>query len=186
MVLRRSASALALAALVVVLAGACSKSSGGPDVASVGTPAGTGATPSASASADRTDQLRAFAQCMRDQGVDVKDPQAGAGIGGLAGMGDGIDANDPKVQAAFTACQSKLPNGGQPPKLNPQQVALYLQFAACMRDNGVDLPDPSADGSLQFTAGGAAVLQDPGFQKALTACRDKLTGLLPSAAGAPS
>ena len=185
MVLRRSASALALAALVVVLASACSKSSGGPDVASAGKP-GAGATPTPSASADRTEQLRAFAQCMRDQGVDVKDPQAGAGGGGLAGMGDGIDLKDPKVQAAFTACQAKLPNGGQPPKLDPQQVTLYLQFAACMRDNGIDLPDPAADGSLQLNAGDAALLQDPGFQKALTACRDKLTGLVPSAAGAPS
>ena len=185
MVLRRSASALALAALVVALLGACSKSSGGPDVASAGKPAG-GATPTPSASADRTEQLRAFAQCMRDQGVDVKDPQAGAGGGGLAGMANGIDLKDPKVQAAFTACQAKLPNGGQPPKLDPSQVTQYLLFAACMRDNGIDLPDPGPDGSLPLNASNAALLQDPGFQKAFTACRDKLTGLVPSATGAAS
>jgi hypothetical protein len=167
----------------VVLAGACAKKYDGPEVASLAanpadTPAPTTAPSTAAAAGDRTDQLRQFAQCMRDQGVDVKDPQPGAALGGIAGMGEGINQNDPHVIQAFQKCQSKLPNGGQPPRLNPQQVEIFRQFAQCMRDHGIDLPDPTADGGLQAPSGGLAVLQTPAFQTALVACRDKLTGII--------
>jgi hypothetical protein len=176
------AVALCLAG-VLLLTGACAKRYDGPEVASLkANPANipaAAATPSATAAvADRTDQLRQFAQCMRDRGVDVKDPQPGAALGGIAGMGDGIDRNDPHVIQAFQQCQSKLPNGGQPPRLNPQQVEIFRQFAQCMRDHGIDLPDPTADGGLQAPAGGLGVLQTPAFQAALVACRDKLTGIV--------
>src|SRR5690348_18396219 len=83
---------------VLLLTGACAKRYDGPEVASLkANPAdipAPAATPSATAAADRTDQLRQFAQCMRDQGVDVKDPQPGAALGGIAGMGEGINQND--------------------------------------------------------------------------------------------
>jgi hypothetical protein len=176
--------AVALAAGVLLAAGACSRGYQGPEVASLNNNPGdvpvAAVSPSPSAAADRTDQLRQFAQCMRDKGVDVKDPQPGAGFGGAAGMGAGINPNDPQVQQAFQQCQSKLPNAGQPPRLNAQQVEIYRQFAQCVRDHGVDLPDPTADGGLQAPTGGLAVLQSPQFQAALAACRDKLTGILPS------
>jgi hypothetical protein len=172
----------------VLLTGACAKSSDGPEVASlranpadIPVPAVTPST--AAAAGDTTDQLRNFAQCMRDKGVDVKDPQPGAGLGGAAGMGEGINRNDPHVIQAFQECQSKLPNGGQPPRLNPQQVEIFRQFAQCVREHGVDLPDPTADGGLQAPSGGLAALQSPAFQAALAACRDKLTGIIPSASG---
>jgi hypothetical protein len=181
---RRALLPLALAG--VLLVGACARSSDGPEVASLrANPADIPAptvTPSATAAADPTDQLRQFAQCMRDKGVDVKDPQPGAAFGGVAGMGEGIDRNDPHVIQAFQQCQSKLPNAGQPPKLNAQQVEIFRQFAQCMRDHGIDLPDPTADGNLQAPSGGLASLQTPAFQQALVACRDKLTGILPSGA----
>jgi hypothetical protein len=176
-------AAAVLAALATTAAG-CGSSDKGPGVATVG-----GGAPAASASAsaaagDRDEQLRQFAQCMRDNGVDVPDPQPGGGaFGGLAA---GLNQNDPKFQAAFTACQAKLPNGGQPPKLDAAQVEQYRAFAQCMRDNGVDLPDPGPDGTLQFDRTNTNLLSDPAFQKGLNACRDKLTGLLPSARGGAS
>jgi hypothetical protein len=102
-------------------------------------------------------------------------------------MANGVDANDPNVRAAFVACQSNLPNGGQPPKLNPQQVEQYRVFAQCMRDNGyADIQDPAPDGTLQFSANAVQALRDPVFLKALEACRDKLTALLPGATAIPS
>ena len=184
----RRAVPIALVLAGVLLTGACAKRSDGPEVASLrANPADIPApaiTPTAAAAGgDRTDQLRQFAQCMRDKGVDVKDPQPGAGLGGAAGMGAGINQNDPHVIQAFQECQSKLPNGGQPPRLNPQQVEIFRQFAQCVRDHGVDLPDPTADGGLLAPSGGLAALQSPAFQAALVACRDKLTGIIPSASG---
>lgn len=171
-----------VAAGVLLTGAACSKSSDEPGVATAN--GGQAApTPTASATGDRTEQLRQFAQCMRDKGVNMSDPQPGQPLGG---MGNGIDANDPAVQAAFTACQSKLPNGGQPPKLNPQQAEAFRGFAACMRDNGVNVPDPAPDGTLTFDRTTIALAQDPAAIKAFAACRDKLAGVLPSTTGAAS
>jgi hypothetical protein len=55
------------------------------------------------------DSFQKFAQCMRDNGVDV--PDIGSGGGPPAGGGR-IDQDDPDVQAASKKCQSKLPQGG--------------------------------------------------------------------------
>ena len=60
------------------------------------------------------DAFQAFAQCMRDNGVDLPDPGQGGGpgAGGPPGRGGGIDMDDPDVQAAQEKCRDKLPQGG--------------------------------------------------------------------------
>lgn len=58
--------------------------------------------------AAQQEQFRQFAQCMRDNGVDVPDPDPN---GGGFGMGNGnqqFDQDDPKFQKAMEACQDKL------------------------------------------------------------------------------
>jgi hypothetical protein len=141
-------------------------------------------SPSTSASGDRIEQLRAFAQCMRDHGVDVPDPDQGrifvprGGTGSGGGGAPGLNPSDPTFQSAMTACRDKLPNGGEPPKLNAEQIEQFRQFAQCMRDHGVNVPDPNADGTLQFGPGrglGQIDRNDPNVQAAFTACRDKLS-----------
>lgn len=57
------------------------------------------------------DQLLAFAQCMRDQGVDMDDPDLNAAPGGGGPFG-GIDREDPDFQAAAGECEDFLPNVG--------------------------------------------------------------------------
>jgi hypothetical protein len=49
------------------------------------------------------------------------------------------------------------------------------QFAKCMRDNGVDMPDPGPEG---FGQGGGSNIDrsSPAFQKAMDACRSLLPG----------
>ena len=55
--------------------------------------------------------------------------------------GEGTDPE--KVEAAMEACKQYAPNGGEPPKLNPEQLEQMRKFAQCMRDNGVrTFPDP--------------------------------------------
>ncbi len=173
------------ALLVTVTAAGCGSDDEGPGVATAGgggAPAATESTAS-DEEADREEQLRDFAQCMRDHGVDLPDPQPGTGVSGLAPWAEVLSGDDPTVQAAFEACQSRLPNGGEPPQLNPEQLEVYRNFAGCMRENGIDLPDPAADGTLQLRAFLAAGIdpEDPVFQAAFEACRSTLTGLL----GAP-
>jgi hypothetical protein len=169
----------AMAAMVLLgIATGCAQAEA-PGVATAGGAAlASEATASAPASGDREDQMRAFAQCMRDHGVDVPDPQPGAGPGG--GMALNLNPDDPTFRAAFEACRSKLPNNGEPPRLNAEQLEQYRQFAACMREHGVDVPDPNPDGTLALGPGrgpGRFDRNDPTFQAAITACRDKLTGV---------
>jgi hypothetical protein len=184
MSVRRLGRALAvpMIALVAAALAACG-SNASPGVASALGADAPKVTPTPTASADREEALRQFAACMRQHGVDVPDPQPGGGGFRLGGDGQNINRDDPKLRTALEACRSMLPNGGQPPKLNAQQIEQYRQFAQCMRDNGVNVPDPNPDGTLQFGQGrgaGQFDRNDPTFQKALTACRDKLTGVFPS------
>jgi hypothetical protein len=67
------------------------------------------------------DELLDLAQCLRDQGLDVADPDlsAGAAGGGEPGAGPGagpfgIDFQDPEVQAALEVCEEFMPNFGGP------------------------------------------------------------------------
>jgi hypothetical protein len=80
--------------------------------------------------------LRQFASCVRDHGVNMTDPDVN---GGLFVNGT-VDSN--KLQAANDACRHLLPDGGAPPKFNPDQVESLRNFAQCLRAHGLDVPDP--------------------------------------------
>ena len=54
------------------------------------------------------DAFAKFSSCMRQHGVDLPTPTPGQG----PPAGAQINRNDPKVQAAQKACQSKLPQRG--------------------------------------------------------------------------
>jgi hypothetical protein len=61
------------------------------------------------------DELLDLAQCLRDQGLDVADPDLSAGANQGAGPGAGpfgIDFEDPEVQAALEVCEEFMPNFG--------------------------------------------------------------------------
>ncbi|MFG1997657.1 hypothetical protein ACGFNU_00750 [Spirillospora sp. NPDC048911] len=116
---------------------------------------GNGGTANAQPSSKKTDQLsamRAFAKCMRDNGIDMPDPQTD-GSGGIkvevraekAGKGDGPE----KMKAAEAKCRHLQPNGGKPPKLSREEVAKMRAFAKCMREHGIEMPDPDDSGMIQ-------------------------------------
>ena len=60
---------------------------------------------------ERQEAMLAFAQCMRDHGIDMPDPQfnedGGATLQG--GPGGAIDPDDPDFQAAEEACRADMP-----------------------------------------------------------------------------
>jgi len=144
----------------------------------------------------------AFAKCMRDNGVDMPDPVAGSGGGGaaIAVGGDGIDPT--KMQKAFEACQSFLGagqiNGGA--QIDPAMQDKMVAFAKCMRENGVDMPDPviggAGSGTVTVIGGsgsgstsgsvGAINPADPKFQKASEACQSILGDAFPGGPGGTS
>jgi hypothetical protein len=61
-----------------------------------------------------------------------------------------------------------------------EQKQKLLEFAQCMRDHGVDFPDPTFDdsgGGLQVQMGGPGMDPDsPGFKAASDACSNEAGG----------
>ncbi|MCW6004111.1 hypothetical protein K1W54_05890 [Micromonospora sp. CPCC 205371] len=165
---------VAAALLALAAAGCGSGSSSDDEVASA---TGGGASPTASASPGATDpdQSRKFSQCMRDNGIpDFPDPDANGQI-----PRDGFDRDSmsgDSWQKAFEACRSVAPNGGERPELDAAQQEQLRVWAQCMRDNGVDIPDPDANGG-GFMFGGDSQIDpdDPKFRAAMDACQDKFT-----------
>lgn len=161
--------------LLAAVAGCGGQATGDPDVASAdgasSTPAPSGSPSSTPAEGD----LLKFAQCMRDNGVDVPDPDPAKG---LAGLGK-IDRDDPDFKAAMTKCKPYLSSLGGDPS-SPEYQAQLLAFAQCMRANGADVPDPDPNGGF---GGKGLDRNDPDVKAALEACHDKLpTGGQPSSA----
>jgi hypothetical protein len=180
--IRTVAAAVALGTTVLALAGAaaCGRPAAGNGIASAG---GKGsATAHPTASVDPEEQGREFAQCMRDHGVDMADPDTDGGGPGSGGGGLHIAVTggpDGKLDAAMAACRDKLPNGGAPPSLSPEQEEQLRQFTQCMRDHGVDMPDPDpTSGGVRISGSGAPGNRpdDPTFKAAQDACADKLPG----------
>jgi hypothetical protein len=102
-----------------------------------------------SSSDDPQDQAVKFAQCMRDHGVDMPDPETDdKGRVRLRVGGAGAKVDKDKVDAAMEACKKYSPIGdsGRLKDLenNPEFQEAQLHWAQCMRDHGVDVPDPGS------------------------------------------
>jgi hypothetical protein len=110
-----------------------------------------------------------FAKCMREHGFNEPDPQFTGGAIVQRGP-TGVDRNDPRLKAAEQVCQHYLPDGGQTSPPNPQQRQRLLNFARCMREHGVDMPDPSPNGELQSRGR----RDDPRLEAAQRACQQYL------------
>jgi hypothetical protein len=187
----RTIKVVALVATLTLALAAC----GGDGDGGVATLEG-GAGPEVSASPSMSDEeaLQAFAGCMRENGVeDFEDPQLDDE--GRIVFGAGPGAGDPPSQEdrdvmleAMDACRDLLPQGtgeGQPAMSAEDQAAFQdamLQYAKCMRDEGVDMPDPD------FSQGGGFIdiaegidPGDPDFQAADEVCRPILEEVLPGA-----
>jgi hypothetical protein len=165
---------VATALLALAVAGCGSGGSSDDEIASA---TGGGASPTASASPGGTDpdQSRKFAQCMRDNGIpDFPDPDANGQIPRDSFDRESMDTG--AWQKAFQACRSVAPNGGERPELDAAQQEQLRVWAQCMRDNGVDIPDPDANGG-GFMSGGDSQIDpnDPKFRAAMEECQDKFT-----------
>jgi hypothetical protein len=174
--LRKLRPPAALAIVALIIAG-CSSS-----------PADDENTATVTGNKKPTNQDKAvkFADCMRDNGVgEFPDPDASGEltIDGVVN-GSSLDADGPAWKQAISACKDLQPAGFTGRKATDEEQEVRLQFAQCMRDNGVeDFPDPTADGPLIDTtripsAAGRGALEIPGFQAATEKCGDAFSGEL--------
>jgi hypothetical protein len=115
-----------------------------PGIASVGG-AASSASPSVSTQADGLK----FAQCMRENDVDMPDPEPGGNAVMIRGKAD-VKA----LENASKACKKYNQIGsGKGMLKNPENQDAIPKFAKCMRENGVDMKDPDFSGG-QVTIGG--------------------------------
>ena len=127
-----------------------------------------------------------FAKCMRTNGVSAfpDPPASGALTIDAVANGSSLDTSTAAFKQAMSACKGLEPPGFTGGKVTDQQRKVRLEFAQCMRDNGVtDFPDPTPDGPLIGTnripsAAGRGARSIPGFQAAVEKCRDALAGAL--------
>ena len=125
------------------------------------------------------DAALAYTKCMRENGVDMPDPDPNQrGIGLMVPKG----TSPAKVDGADKACRKHL-EAVKPPEMSPEQEKKFQQAALaqsrCMREHGVDMPDPtfSEDGGAQIRLNGRGLdPEDPKFQKAQEACRKEAPG----------
>jgi hypothetical protein len=137
------------------------------------------------AAASQTEAVK-FAECMRDNGVSgFPDPDASGRltIDGVVN-GSTVDPSTPAWEEAIAACKDLQPPGFTGTEASPEEQEVRLEFAQCMRDNGVqDFPDPAPDGPLIDTtripsAAGRGARSIPGFQAAVDKCTDVYSGEL--------
>lgn len=191
---------LALASVAGLLA-ACGGSSDGSagavaDLPPEPAPAADGSTAAAEAPASETtgssdpqQSILDFTECLRDQGIEVDDPDFSGGRPDFGG-GQAVDMTDPDVQEAFEACRSSLQGIGQQFSEEDRQAFqdAALQMAQCLRDEGLDVEDPDLSGDGPGAGGAAGPgggpfggldLQDEDVRAAVDACQETLQDVLP-------
>jgi hypothetical protein len=132
-----------------------------------------------------------FAKCMREHGIDMPDPQR-VGSGGIKQTMSGKPGSKAKMDAAQKDCQKYMQiGGGRAPSAAEQAKAkdAMLAYAKCMRDNGVNMPDPkfsNSGGGVTFQLGGPDSKggstggpnpDSPTFKAADKVCHSKLADL---------
>lgn len=155
-ILRTGAVAAGIVVLALLLPACATEDPG----AQPGSPTVTAVT-----QADRELEHR---QCLREHGIEVAEPEPGQDPRGLTIEGD---PDSEEFREALQECQQD--GGGAAAEGDPQERRdQALAYARCMRENGVDMPDPAGDSALE-----EARLIDPAqldaFEKADAACSDE-------------
>jgi hypothetical protein len=145
----RPLAALAMIAMVAVISAGCggTGSSGNTGTASS---AGTGGNENATG----RDRAVQFAECMRANGVSAfPDPNASGELTiDAVANGSSLDTSTAAFEQAMSVCKDLEPSGFTGDKRSPEQQAAALEFAQCIRENGVkDFPDPAPDAPLVDT-----------------------------------
>jgi hypothetical protein len=158
---RRKSSAVAALALVAVISAGCGGTGSSSGRTSTAAPVGiTGTTATASTgnggneNATAREKAVKFAECVRENGVsDFPDPDAsGAFTIETIANGSSVDTSSVAFTRALTACKDLEPPGFYGETRSPEQQEAALEFAQCIRDNGVkDFPDPAIDEPLVDT-----------------------------------
>ena len=113
-----------------------------------------------------------LARCMRDHGVDMPDPTFNGGKVTQRMKG----GNEDTMRAAEKACE-KYRSAIKAPEMSSEDKEEFkkaaLANARCMREHGIDFPDPQFDsnGGAQIQMGRGVNPESEKFKQAQEACR---------------
>lgn len=155
----------AVAAIAVLVLSACATD--GDGVASAGGEANPANAADIEEQLDADEQALVFAECMRDNGVDMPDP--GPGQQGLGQAFQSVAGNYDRatVEQALAACEDLIPQYPQEEQHLPGDM---LALAECLREQGLDVSDNPFDDAH---AGRIDVNE---LTAAMEECRNVLTG----------
>ncbi len=185
----------ALAGAIVLVVAACGGSDdAAPQVASLSNDSGSVAatTTVAPQDVDREAAMMAFTACLRDEGVDIDDPTVDADGNLQLNRPNDIEPGESARELlgeAFEMCRHHIEaitlGFGRVDRTGLEDT--LVEFAACMRENGYDMPDPDfsgfgpgqGDGESAGPGPGGGPFggidpEDPTFQAAQEACADIL------------
>ena len=188
----RSKRLLAIALVAAaLLAASCSSSDDTARVASLET-ATTVASPDTETQdpdtlADTEAAMLAFAQCLRDQGINIDDPTIDANgnvqLPPITLEFEAVEGEDPEeamadLDGVMESCNEHL-EGITATADAPDMTGIeddFLAYAACMRDNGVEMPDPdfSSDGGIVELGAG----DEAEFEAADAECRHLISNFI--------
>jgi hypothetical protein len=122
---------------------------------------------------DPEEAMLEYAVCMREHGVDMPDPGS-SGDGSFVIGGSGGEGDFEAFEEAAAECDPILESAFGDFELTPEQETEFmdqqLAFAQCMRDQGVDWPDPDPSGEDAVIS---IELGDNGDPEAMNAAMEK-------------
>ncbi|MCS7483786.1 hypothetical protein ACFFQW_46480 [Umezawaea endophytica] len=158
-----------LVPVLFVLVTGCGGGDSGSKVASVSGSPSSGQDKPKGANLDpvNDDKLREYAKCMRDNGIDMPDPKDGV----MQAIPIGEGAEQEKMNKANDACKKFLPNGGEYKEPSQEEKDKMREQAKCMREHGIDMPDPDFTGTGSASGSSLALGDDTKkFEEAAKAC----------------
>ena len=177
--------------VLALMASACSDSGGSPEIASLETASAN--TPEDDSNGDVDPEaeseaaMLAFTQCLRDQGIDVDDPTIDAD-GNMQLPPINIEVPDVVTDPEELPDMSEFEDMIAPCEEHLEGVVstfssadtteiedMLLAYAECMRENGVDMPDPDFSSSGGVIDLGAIGGED--FEAAEAVCSPLLADL---------
>jgi hypothetical protein len=161
------AAAVIAVALLAAACGGSSDASSGVASLDEGREAGSSDGNETAPVDDEDAQALVFAECVRNNGVDMPDP--GPGRQGLIDAFRAVeeDYDRATLEQALTACQDLFPQHAQE---HPTGDDFMLDLAECLREQGLDV----SDNPFEDAHSGAIDVNE--FSAAMEVCRNEVTG----------
>src|SRR3954454_21217063 len=143
---------------------------------------GAGKPSSADTEAKNRQAMLAFARCMRAHGVDMADPKFSDDGHRVNFSAGGKTTSKATLDTAQKAC-AHYQKAVEPSSTSKAHQAEFrraaLANARCMREHGIDFPDPQFDenGGARVSIGRSAKPDSPKFKAAQKACEKYLPRL---------